>query len=186
MRYDLAVVGAGILGLAHALAAVRRGLSVVVVDREAQAIGASVRNFGFVTVTGQQAGDCWRRAMRSRDVWLEVAPKAGIAVEHAGLLVVAQRPEAMACLEAFAATEMGAGCSLLSETELIAVHGAVLSVRKVQGALWSPHDRRVESREAIPLLAAWLQGLGVQFLRRTLVKDVLPGRLVTTDRKSVV
>ena len=180
MRYDLAVVGAGILGLAHALAAVRRGLSVVVVDREAQAIGASVRNFGFVTVTGQQAGDCWRRAMRSRDVWLEVAPKAGIAVEHQGLLVVAQRPEAMACLEAFAATEMGAGCSLLSEAELIAEHGTVLSVRKVQGALWSPHDRRVESRDAIPRLAAWLQGLGVQFLRRTLVREVLPGRLVTT------
>ena len=180
MRYDLAVVGAGILGLAHALAAVRRGLSVVVVDREAEAVGAAVRNFGFVTVTGQQAGDCWRRAMRSRDVWLEVAPKAGIAVEHAGLLVVAQRPEAMACLEAFAATEMGVGCSLLSEAELIAAHGTVLSVRKVQGALWSPHDRRVESRDAIPRLAAWLQGLGVQFLRRTLVREVLPGRLVTT------
>ena len=69
MRYDLAVVGAGICGLAHALAGLRRGLSVVVIDREAEAIGASVRNFGFVTVTGQQDGDCWRRAMRSRDVW---------------------------------------------------------------------------------------------------------------------
>ena len=65
-RFDLAVVGAGILGLAHALAAVRRGLSVVVIDRDAQANGASVRNFGFVTVTGQRAGAHWRRARRSR------------------------------------------------------------------------------------------------------------------------
>jgi hypothetical protein len=44
-----------------------------VVDRDAQANGASIRNFGFVTVTGQQAGRCWRRAKRSVDVWLEIA-----------------------------------------------------------------------------------------------------------------
>lgn len=181
MAYDLAVVGAGILGLAHALAAVRRGLKVVVVDRESHAIGASVRNFGFVTVTGQQAGDCYRRAMRSRDVWAEVAPKAGIAIEHQGLLVVAQRPEAMACLEAFLATEMGQGCHLLTEAQTRAAHGAVLSGRPIQGALWSSHDRRVESRTAIPKLAAWIESLGVTFLRRTLVKEVQDGRLLTTS-----
>ena len=45
----------GNVGLAHALAAARRGLRVVVIDRDAQANGASVRNFGFVTVTGQEA-----------------------------------------------------------------------------------------------------------------------------------
>jgi glycine/D-amino acid oxidase-like deaminating enzyme len=77
MSYDLAVVGAGILGLAHAVAAARRGLQVVVLERDAQANGASIRNFGFVTVTGQQARDCWRMARRSRDAWAGIAPKAG-------------------------------------------------------------------------------------------------------------
>ena len=38
--YDLAVVGAGIVGLAHALAGARRGLRVVVIDRDARANGA--------------------------------------------------------------------------------------------------------------------------------------------------
>jgi FAD dependent oxidoreductase TIGR03364 len=181
VQFDLAVVGAGILGLAHALAAVRRGLRVVVIDREAEAVGASVRNFGFVTVTGQQSGDCWRRAMRSRDVWAEVAPQAGIAIEHQGTLVPAQRPEAMAVLEAFARTDMGAECRLLSAAALRAQHGAVLADRDWQGALWSPHERRVESRKAIPRLAAWLEGpKGVEFRRRTLVKAVEPGRVVTT------
>ena len=92
--YDLAVVGAGICGLAHALAAARREKRVVVINRDAQANGASVRNFGFVTVTGQQAGDCWRRAMRSRDVWVEVAAAAKIPIEQRGLLMIARRPEA--------------------------------------------------------------------------------------------
>ncbi len=178
--FDLAVVGAGILGLAHALAAIRRGLRVAVIDREAEAIGASVRNFGFVTVTGQQSGDCWRRAMRSRDVWMEVAPKAGIPVEHQGLLVVAQRPEAMAVLEAFAKTEMGRDCPLFTAAETMATHSAILSGQPIQGAMWSPHDRRVESRHAIPKLAAWIEAQGVTFRRRTLVKAVETGRVITT------
>jgi FAD dependent oxidoreductase TIGR03364 len=181
MKADLVVVGAGIVGLAHALAARRRGLSVVVVDREAEAIGASVRNFGFVTVTGQQAGDCWRRALRSRDVWDEIAPQAGVAIEHAGLLVTARRPEAMRVLEAFRATAMGAGCALLTAAEARARHGAILADGPLAGALWSPHERRVESRTAIPKLAAWIErALGATFLRRTLVRAVEPGRVTTT------
>lgn len=180
-QYDLVVVGAGIVGLAHALAARRRGLSVAIADREAEATGASVRNFGFVTVTGQQAGACWRRAMRSRDVWEEVAPRAGIPIEHQGLLVAARRPEAMVVLEAFQATEMGADCTLLTASELRRDHGAILSDAPFEGALWSPHERRVESRHAIPKLAAWLEReMGVVFHRRTLVKTVDPGRVVTT------
>ena len=43
--FDLVVVGAGIVGLAHALAAVRRGLKVAVVDREARAGLAGVTNW---------------------------------------------------------------------------------------------------------------------------------------------
>src|ERR1019366_9762964 len=77
-RFDLAIVGAGIVGLATALAGVRRGLRVIVIDRDAQANGASVRNFGFITVTGQERGPMWTRARRSREVWCEVAAAANI------------------------------------------------------------------------------------------------------------
>lgn len=180
-NFDLVVVGAGIVGLAHALAATRMGLSVAVVDREAQAVGASVRNFGFITVTGQQDGDCWRRAMRSRDVWDEIAPQAGIPVEHKGLLVVARRPEAMAVLEAFTHTAMGAGCTLMTGPALRDRHGNILTDHVFQGGLWSPHERRVESRFAIAKLADWLERqVGVSFFRRTLVNAVEADCVVTT------
>lgn len=181
-RFDLVVVGAGIVGLAHALAGARRGLSVMVVDRESEAIGASVRNFGFVTVTGQQAGECWRRARRSQEVWLEVAPQAGIAVEHEGLVVVAQRPEAMAVLEAFRSTPMGEECELLTAEETRRRFGAVLNGTLLEGSLVSPHERRVESRYAVPKLARWLEeAKGVTFRRRCLVTAVEPGRVSTTQ-----
>ena len=178
--YDLAVVGAGIVGLAHALAAVRRGKRVVVIDRDAQANGASIRNFGFVTVTGQERGQTWRRAMRSRDVWLEVAAKAGIAVEHEGLAVIGRRPEAVPVLEAFMATEMGEGCELL-DAAAVRARFPMLQPELISAGLWSPHDRRVESRQAIPLLAAWLvEAHGVTFLRQTQVTAVAPPRLETS------
>ncbi len=178
--YDLAIVGAGICGLAHALAASRRGKRVVVIDRDAQANGASIRNFGFITVTGQQAGACWERAMRSRDVWAEVAPKAGIAVLQHGLLTVARRPEARAVLEEFRETDMGRDCRILEPAE-IADSYAGLRAGAFAGALHSPHEIRVESRDAIPRLAAYLEEQhGVTFLRGTAVHSAAAPRLETS------
>jgi D-hydroxyproline dehydrogenase subunit beta len=178
--YDLAVVGAGICGLAHALAAARRGKRIVVIDRDAQANGASVRNFGFITVTGQQAGECWRRAMRSRDVWIEVAAAANIEIVQRGLLTIARRPEACAVLGEFLLTEMGEGCRLV-EPNALADCGSGLRVHEFAGALFSPHEVRVESREAIPQLAAYLaERCGVTFLRQTTVLSAVPPRVETS------
>jgi len=178
-RYDVAVVGAGIVGLACALAAARRGLSVVVIDRDAQANGASIRNFGFVTVTGQPRGRVWRRAHRSRAVWDEVAGEAGVPILQHGLWLPVRRPEAAAVLEAFMATEMGEGCRLMTPDEARALSPETTGPDTV-AALWSPHELRVDSRTAIPRLAAWLEGrFGVEFLRQTVVQAVEPPRVVT-------
>jgi D-hydroxyproline dehydrogenase subunit beta len=178
--YDVAIVGAGICGLAHALAAARRGKRVVVIDRDAQANGASIRNFGFITVTGQQAGDCWRRAKRSAEVWLEIAEVAKIPIVQRGMLMIARRPEARAVVEAFLETEMGAGCRLVEPRELTD-YGSGLRTDEFAGALFSPHEARVESRDAIPGLAAWLgERFGVTFLRETAVHAASPPKLETS------
>jgi FAD dependent oxidoreductase TIGR03364 len=178
--YDLAVVGAGICGLAHALAAAKRGKRVIVVDRDAQANGASVNNFGLITVTGQQAGDCWRRAMRSRDIWLEVAQAAKIPILQRGLLTIARRAEARRVIEEFLETEMGAGCRLVEADSLGGYWGG-LRAEEFAGALYSPHEARVESRKAVPQLAAWLtERFGVAFLRQTGVRAAEPPRLETS------
>ena len=178
--YDLAVVGAGIVGMACALAASRRGKRVVVIDRDARANGASIRNFGFVTVTGQARGEMWTRARRSRDVWDEVAAQAAIPVLHRGLVMSARRPEAVAVLEAFLATEMGEGCRLLLPAQIRRDHPH-LAGEALLAALWSPHDLRVESREAIPRLAAWLEArYGVNFLWGAAALAVETGKVATT------
>jgi FAD dependent oxidoreductase TIGR03364 len=171
-KFDLAVVGAGILGLACALAAARRGLKVVVLERSTNAQGASVRNFGLITVTGQDPSSLWPLARRTRDVWDEVAAQAGIPILQRGVWIPAQRPESAAVLEAFLRTDMAEGCELLT-AEAARRRCPNLQTRGLQAALWSPQDRRVESRDAIPMLADWLARVhGVTFLWGTAVHSV--------------
>ena len=179
-NFDLIVVGAGIVGLAHAYTAARRGLKVCVVERDVACVGASIRNFGFVTVTGQGAGDTWRRARRSREVWGEVAPQAGVAVLHHGLYLSAFRPQALKVLEQFIATPMGEGCELLDVAEA-ARRAPVMQLDNAQAVLYSPHEMRVESRTAIGLLAQWLQrSMGVVFRFGEAVLEVATPRVRTS------
>ena len=178
--FDVAIVGAGIVGLAHALAAARLGRRVIVLDRDVQANGASIRNFGFVTVTGQQRGAVWARARRSRDIWAEIAGPAGIAIEQKGLVMVAQRPEARAVCEAFLETPMADGCAWLDRAAAEKRLG-MMRPHQLEGVLTSDIDLRVESRTAIPALATWLADHHrVTFRRGVAVHGIETGRLDTS------
>ncbi len=178
--FDLAIVGAGILGLAHALAAARLGKRVIVLDKDSQANGASIRNFGLVTATGQQRGLTWRRAGRSRDVWAEIAAKADIAVEHRGVAVTARLPEAVPVLEAFMATEMADACRIATPAEA-ARRVPALRMEGLKAVLLSEGALRVESRTAIPKLARHLEEAhGVTIRRGVTVTAVAPPRIETS------
>lgn len=163
IKYDVVIAGAGIVGLAHAWMCAKQGLRVAVLEKNSRCTGASVRNFGFITITGQREGKTWRRALRSKEFWADVAPKAGIPICHQGLLVVAQRLEALDLLDTFKHTEMGEACVLLSAD---AIRGRFPEIRgeDVQGGLYSPHELRVESKDAIGQLTTWLsKEMGVEF-----------------------
>ena len=178
--FDLAVIGGGVIGLAHAYVAARAGRRVAVIERDVRANGASIRNFGFITVTGQERGESWRLARRTRDVWAELAPKAGLTIEQRGLYLTARSAEAVAVIEALLATEMGEGCRLLSP-KAFRDQSDGLGAANLRGVLYSPHELRVESRTAVPALTAWLnEALGVVFFNETVVFEAAPPRLRTS------
>lgn len=89
MRKRAIVVGAGIVGLAVTRALSEKGFDVTVVERSEKVIGASVRNFGMVWPIGQPSGKLYERAIRSRDIWKEIAEQAGIWYDPCGSMHLA-------------------------------------------------------------------------------------------------
>lgn len=178
---DLAIVGAGIAGLAHALAAAKRGLSVVVFDKHEQAIGASLRNFGLIQVVGQSAS-VQERALKSRAVWLELADQAGFNANRSGCAIIAIHRDEWDVLTEFykAALDAGSPYRIMEPRETL-VRLPMLQNRALRGGLWSQHEIQVEPREAIPAIASYLEKqYGVRFVWGTQVKGVDPPHLETS------
>ncbi|SDE34804.1 TIGR03364 family FAD-dependent oxidoreductase [Nocardioides lianchengensis] len=180
-RYDLAVVGAGIVGLAHAADAASRGLRVVVLERDQHAAGASVRNFGHVCTTAQ-TGEALRLALAARESWLTLGPKAGFDVATCGTVVLARAADEAAVLEELHAARGSEQVRLLTPQGLRSeVPFATDEI--VAGALL-PLDLRLDPRAALPALAAWLTDEGVEIRWGTHVGSVEPG-VVHTSRGPV-
>ncbi|MGW5821498.1 TIGR03364 family FAD-dependent oxidoreductase [Streptomyces noursei] len=181
---DTAVVGGGIVGLAHALAAARRGDRVVLFERDAYAVGASIRNFGMIWAIGQQRGAVYQRALRSREIWLELSAKTGMWAEPSGSLHLAHRPDELAVLEEFVATTPAArerGTTMLTAAEAVR-RGPAVRAEGLLGAMWSPTEVNVDPRRAVPAVAAHLaEEYGVDVRFGTTVRQIAAPLLSTTD-----
>lgn len=174
---DLIVVGSGIVGLGHAVEAVRRGLTVTVVEREDRVVGASVRNFGHGCVTAQ-AGVALDLARVTRERWLELGRDAGFWVGTTGTVVVARADDELALLQEFADSRPG-------EVGLLDAVGAAARVGSaatdIVGGAFLDRDLRVDPRTAAPAIAGWLAAQpGVTFRWSTNVLGVESGRVRTS------
>ena len=98
-----------------------------------------------------------------------------------GLFLLARRAEAAAVLEEFLATDMGRDLERIS-TARARERAPELRAETARAIAYSPHELRVEPREALPRLAAFLEARhGVAFRWGTAVTEVSPGRLRTAD-----
>ncbi len=151
-NYDLAVVGAGILGLGTAAAAVERGLRVVIVEQANAITGATVRNFGHIAV-GAHSGVAGKYARRSRELWLRLAERAGFWMRQRGTLVVARHEDELAVLRE---TRVGVPLSANDISALAPVRGAI-------GGVLLPDDLQVDPRVTGAAIASYLAAQGVAF-----------------------
>src|SRR5215470_6933895 len=168
---DVAVIGGGILGLAHAFAAAKLGKRVVLFERNQRASGASVRNFGMIWPIGQPHGEMHVLALRSRDIWLELLKQALLSYSAAGSLHVAYRDDEAAVLQEFAELAAGLGyqCQWLDTTETLKRSGA-LRPDGLLGGLWSDSEITVDPRLILSSLPEFLcERFGVQFRYGTVV-----------------
>ncbi|WJS90097.1 TIGR03364 family FAD-dependent oxidoreductase [Microbacterium testaceum] len=172
LRADVVVVGAGIVGLAHAWHAVNAGLSVVVVDRDDRAVGASVRNFGHICTTAQ-SGRAREYAVVARETWLRAGAEGGLAVSAHGTVVAARSVAEMAVLDEFASGRDRDEVRVLGADETADRLG--WAVPGLVGGALMPRDLRVDSPAAVPALTAHLARLGVVFRFGENVVDVVDG-----------
>ncbi len=175
--YDVAVVGSGIVGLGAALAAHRRGLRVVVIERGSEPSGASIRNFGHLCFTPQH-GAAREFALDSRELWLGLARDAGVWLRESGTLVAARHDDEFAVLAELAALRGDDEVVLLDAPEAEA--RIPLAPGTAVGGALLPRDLQANPREAIATIAAHLERGGVEFRRRTAVGRVGTGRVETS------
>ncbi len=154
MDADVCVIGAGIVGLAHAHEARRRGMSTVVLDRDGLAVGASVRNFGHVFVGALADGDDLECGLRSRERWLELGGRAGLSIVESGTVLVARSEDELAVLAAGGANPRRRA-RLLTAAE--AGRLVPIPTGGLAGALYSTPDVRVDPRSAVGGLASLLE-----------------------------
>jgi D-hydroxyproline dehydrogenase subunit beta len=175
-RADVAIVGAGILGLAHAYVAAKSGKSVMVIEKNRRAAGASVRNFGMVWPIGQPAGTMLELSLRSRELWVEVLDLAKLPRRETGSLHLAYRADEAAVAQEFAqlGPNLGYQCSWLKPAEVLERSHAV-EPDGLLGALWSNTEFTVDPRQIIQSLPTFLaQRYNVQFFFGTAVTAIEP------------
>jgi FAD dependent oxidoreductase TIGR03364 len=173
-RADVAIVGAGILGLAHAYVAAKAGKSVVVFERSPGAAGASVRNFGMVWPIGQPAGTMLSLSLRSRALWLEILDLAKLPRRETGSLHLAYRADEAAVAQEFAelGPTLGYECCWLKPCEVLKRSHAV-QPDGLAGGLWSSTELTVDPRQVIQSLPRFLaEQYNVQFVFGTAVNAI--------------
>lgn len=180
-QFDLIIVGAGIMGLAHAYYASRAGLSVLVVERTRFAQGASTRNFGMLALFAQAQGQQMHDAMRALDTWQHIAPLAGFTLYQSGCLVVAQHAEEMAIIEEYLETIDGSSTAKMVNTSRLKHYASSARSDRLLGGLWSSNVWKVDQLQASEKIARWLQTQGVAFLFSTEALLVEPPLVNTTN-----
>ena len=175
-KADVAIVGAGILGLAHAYIAAKSGKSVMVIEKNPRALGASVRNFGMVWPIGQPAGTMLELSLRSRELWLEVLDQANLPRRETGSLHLAYRSDEAAVAQEFAqlGPTLGYQCTWLNQYDVLNRSHAV-QPEGLLGGLWSNTEFTVDPRQIIHSLPGFLADrYKVQFFYGTAVTAIEP------------
>lgn len=172
-KYDLIVVGGGVLGAFHAFHALKMGLSVALFEKNSQPQGATVRNFGQVVPSGL---DSKRQKMgrRSVEIYKDIQSKMDISLRQNGSTYLASNDEELTLLEELAAINLANGY----ESHLMTAHDCLekfdgLRSDYVRGGLFFPQEITLEPRVAIARILAYLvEKEGLAYFPNTQIEDV--------------
>ncbi|WP_154856888.1 TIGR03364 family FAD-dependent oxidoreductase [Cyclobacterium xiamenense] len=166
-RFDLIVVGAGILGTFHAYHALEMGLRVALLEKDSLPMGATVRNFGQVIPSGL-AGKWFDFGCSSLEGYRKLKQTAGIPLQENGSAYLASDAEEVQLLHELKAhyDTKGYPCSLLSGRNLQQKYPAIRG-SYAREALHFPQELSLEPESLLSRLHTYMKsrfpGLCLQY-----------------------
>ncbi|MCB0628099.1 MAG: TIGR03364 family FAD-dependent oxidoreductase [Lewinella sp.] len=148
-HFDIAIIGGGMLGIAHAYHALEAGLKVAVIEKDPQPCGATVRNFGQIVPSGMDSR--WQAyGRKSLDIYHKLQAQGEISLRQGGSIYIASDEEEMNLLEELAQINKADDYEsrLLSRAECLEQYPG-LRADYVLGGLYFPQEVTVDPRQAI-------------------------------------
>jgi FAD dependent oxidoreductase TIGR03364 len=158
--YDVAIIGSGIIGLAHAYAAAKRGLKTIVLERNSRPLGASVRNFGLQVPLAQLPGENYALAIKSQAIWKEVATEFSFWAKPNGLFILSLSELENVVMNEFVlqAEALGYnGIKFINKEELKLATSSRLNHNNIAGAIFSTNETTINPANALQKIAEGLK-----------------------------
>ena len=172
-QYDLLIIGGGVLGIFHAYQALEQGLRVAVLDRNRQARGSSVQNFGQVVPSGMNAQ--WQQyGRKSLEIYKSFQEKFDISARQNGSIYIASNEEEMTLLEELSAInrQQDYPSYMLTAAECLDRYEG-LRRDYCMGGLFFPEEITLEPRTAIHRIRQYLEEQkGLAYFPQTLVMEI--------------
>ncbi|WP_236973761.1 TIGR03364 family FAD-dependent oxidoreductase [Membranihabitans maritimus] len=185
MKKCAVIIGSGIVGLALAKALSEKKWSVVIIEKSNIAQGASIRNFGMIWPVGQPLGNLYDRAMRSREIWLDLSRKAGFWSEETGSLHLAYTELENQIIKEYVEKVQSQKSAIhLSPGQIHKKSPAAVS-KGLKGGLFSQEEVLVNPREAIQKMTEFFENhLGIQFIKGIAASNIR-GNNIVIGRKTL-
>ncbi|QHE90410.1 FAD-dependent oxidoreductase [Pandoraea fibrosis] len=188
-QVDVAIIGAGIIGMSTAWALAKAGLRVAVFEKGVIAGEQSSRNWGWIRTVGRDHKEL-PLAMQAIDLWKEIQSQHDVGYRQTGVAYLAESDADMAGYRKWLdkALPLGVPAQLLNREQLPDLFNTP-SARGWIGALHCPVDGVAEPERATKAIAALAVAAGAQVFEQTAVRclDRQGGRAsgIVTERGRV-
>lgn len=188
-KYDIIVIGGGILGISHAYHCLKAGLKVALIERNKFPQDASVRNFGQIVPSGMD--EKWQLLGReSLSIYKEIQVETDISVQQEGSIYIASNEEEMTLIEELATLNVQHGYSSSIWTKKQCLdHYPGLKKGYVKGGLFFPEEIKLDPRVAAQRIIQYcIEKWKLTYIPQTAIKEIkrLKGevQLTSTCQKS--
>lgn len=157
MKYDLAIIGAGIIGSFHAYHAAKKGLKVCLIEKDIKPLGSTIQNFGQVVPSGLD--NHWLTfGRRSLEIYGDIQKETDLSMAKNGSVYIASDDDELTLLNELSQIHQ----ELNYENLLLSQKGVLekfpdLEKSYVKAGLYYPQELSVDPSLMVYKLIAYLQ-----------------------------